>query len=288
MSSDLFELLLNALNEQGYLFRESCEHALKNSEKDTGWEVKTSEYPVTLEGQDTRVDIVLRSKISSSPELYALIECKRADPTYIYWVFGSPGLPRGDALCSALGVECREYRSDQQPYQVNRPLLQLHFEVVTYDAINWLEARRGSRGRSSTPQNIENAFGQVLRGVGGFAQEQIDQHRKSHALFKIFFIPVVVTTASLYVANYELSNIDLCTGKISQDKVLFGPQGQPPEEKRWVLVHYGSGENVAPKSIPDNYHGVDPAELQKHKIRSIFVVNSQSLVSFFSKLRLAL
>ena len=33
MSTELSELLLNALNEQEYLFQEACEHTLKNREK---------------------------------------------------------------------------------------------------------------------------------------------------------------------------------------------------------------------------------------------------------------
>lgn len=285
MSGEFSELLLNALNEQGYLFREACEQALNNKEGTTGWAVRASEYPVSLWGQETKADIVLRSKVTSSPELYALVECKRADPSYIYWVFGAPHF--GDALCTTLGLECRETRSDQ-PYKVNRLLEQLHFKFVTDSAINWQEAKRGAGRRASTTQNIENAFIQVLKGIGGLAQEQLDQRRKSRVLFKTFFIPVVVTTASLYVAYYETKDIDLATGKISKTKVLFGPKGQPAEEEPWVLVDYGVGENVAPEPIPKDYHGVDPAELQKHKIRSIFVVNSKSLVTFFSKLHLAI
>lgn len=90
MSAQLFELLFNALNEQGYLRDEAYERVLEYNERVTGWEVRASEYSVCLPDQDTRVDIVLRSKISSSPELYSLVECKRAEPSYIYWVFGAP------------------------------------------------------------------------------------------------------------------------------------------------------------------------------------------------------
>jgi hypothetical protein len=286
MSVELSDLLFNAINEQGYLFREACEQALKNKEGTTGWEVKASEYPVSLQGQDTRVDIILRSKTSSSPELYALVECKRADPTYIYWIFGAPGLPFGNALCSKLGIECRETRSDH-PYQYSSFVKCLHFNLFIYGAESWLEARKGSDKRISTPQSIENAFVQVLKGVGGLAQEQIDQRHKGHDLFKTFFVPIVVTTASLYVANYETRDVDLSIGRIAKDKVRFGSEGQPAEEIDYVLIDYGVGENVAPKPIPEGYHGVDPAELRKYKTRSIFVVNSKSLVLFFSKLHLA-
>jgi hypothetical protein len=286
MCSELSDLLFNALNEQGYLFQEACEQELKNKEGRTEWEVKASEYPVSLQGQDTRVDIVLRSKTSGSPELYALVECKRADPAYIYWIFGASGLPLGDASCSTFGLECREIRADR-PYQVSRFVKRLNFEFSTYVAEWWLEARKGSSKRTSTPQNIENAFAQVLKGIGGLAQEQLDQRHKSRDLFTTFFVPVVVTTASLHVPYYLTKNVDLSTGRIARDKVDFGPQGQPVQEVDWVLVDYGVGENVTPKPIPEGYHGVNPAELQKYKTRSIFVVNSKILVLFFSKLHLA-
>lgn len=280
MSEELSELLFNALNEQGYLFQEACAHVLRKDERTTGWEVRACEYPVSLQGQDTKIDIVL-----ASGSLYALVECKRADPSYVYWVFGAAGPPCGDALCSTLGLECRETWSDR-PYKVNHIVEQLHFGIVTDRAISWLEAKRASDRRASTPQNIENAFGQVLKGVGGFALEHLAQRRKSAQVFKTRFVPVVITTASLFVANYEPKDIDLSTGKIGKDKILFGPNGQPAEEVEWVLVDYGVGENVAQKPIPENYHAVDPAELQKHKVRSIFVVNSKSIIPFFSSLSL--
>lgn len=285
MSTELSELLFNALNEQGYLFQEACEYALKKNEEVTKWEVKASEYPVSLEGQDTKIDIVLHSKTPNSPELYAVVECKRSDPSYSYWLFGAPGLPFGGALGSTLGFECC-VTGTNYPYKANRIVEQLHFEVNTYGAESWIEVKKNTTRRTSTPQNIENAFVQVLKGVGGLAREQISQRNKSRELFKTFFVPVVVTTAQLYVAYYETKNIDLSTGKLGKDKVFFGPREEPAQEVEWVLVDYGVGENVAPNPIPENYQGVDPIELQKYKIRSIFIVNSKSLVLFFSKLRL--
>jgi len=287
MSTELSDLLFNALNEQGYLFQEACKYALEKNEQRIGWEVKAYEYPVSLAGEDTKVDIVLHAKRQSPPELYALLECKRADPSYVHWLFGAPGLPFGEPLCSTLGFKSHSETSSEQPLQVKRLLPRLHFKLLTHAAESWLEVKRGSSKRASTPQNIENAFVQVLKGVGGFAQEQLHQRRKGHASIEIFFVPIVVTTASLHVAYYETRDIDLTTGKISKDKVLFGPKGLPAEEYPWVLVDYSVGESVAPQPIPTDYHGVDPSELQEHKIRSIFVVNSESLVNFFSRLHLA-
>lgn len=286
MTRDLSELLFNSLNEQGYLFQEACFNALKTKERGMGWEVKAYDYPVSLEGQDTKTDMVLQSTTSPGPELYALVECKRADPSYVYWLFGAGQELFGDAYCLTLGLECLRYDSTAGPYQPVRHVERLPFRLKTYKPISWLEAKMDTSKRSSTPQNLENAFGQVLRGVAGFAEEHRRQRGKTCATFSAFFIPVVVTTAQLYVATYEPHDIDLSTGRVNKDQVNFGPPDQLPQEEFWVLVDYSVGENLAPESIPEEYYGVDPNELVKYKTRSIFVVNSKFLVKFFSFLRL--
>ena len=89
---EFIDFLFNAVNEQGYIFQEACENALRKNEEHTGWKVKATEYPVIFGEEftrkDTSVDIILRAGRLDSPELYALVECKRADPTYVYWIFG--------------------------------------------------------------------------------------------------------------------------------------------------------------------------------------------------------
>lgn len=60
MDTDLSELLFNGLNEQGYLFQESCAQTLLKHKSHTGWSVPVWDYSMTLpDGQNTRVDIVL-------------------------------------------------------------------------------------------------------------------------------------------------------------------------------------------------------------------------------------
>jgi len=284
MEQDLSGLLLNALNEQGFIFQEACKHRLE--EVQTGWKVKAFEYPVSLQGNDTQVDIVLQNSYSDSPELWSLIECKRADPEYVYWLFGSPGLPIGDALCSALGFSSHS-ASSEEPFRIQKLVEPLHFGISTYDAKSWMEVKRNpKKERASNIENIEKAFKQVLRGTAGFAQEQLCQRHKHPNTIRTFFIPIVITTAKLYVAGYKPEDVNLETGTISKEKVHLGPNGQPPEEVEWVLVDYGAGENLAPGSTPENFWSVDPGELQKYKTRSIFIVNSKSIPGFFSKLQL--
>jgi hypothetical protein len=82
-NDELLELLLNSLNEQGYLFQEACKYDLDTHP--TGWSGRTFEYPVSIRGQDTKIDLILHA--NNNPDRFALIECKRADPAYAYWLF---------------------------------------------------------------------------------------------------------------------------------------------------------------------------------------------------------
>lgn len=282
-SSDLSDLLFNSLNEQGYLFQEACKYELDHNA--TGWSVRAYEYPVSIQKQDTKVDIVLSS--SRNPERFALAECKRTNPFYASWLFGVPDLNiTYSPHCSVLWLGCNPVSSNS-PMHPTISLSSLEVDVPTYVAQSWLEVKKGKsqpQERNSTPQNIENAFSQVLKGISGFAQEQCEQRVKGNTSFSTFLIPVVVTTASLYMANYKPDNISITTGKIEKEKVLFSTKGQQPEELKWILVYYGAGENVAPSAIPSNFVGTDPKYILVNKLRSIFVVNSKHLVEFFQKL----
>lgn len=280
---ELSDLLFSALNEQGYLFQEACLNELRQHESNTQWKVKAYEYGISLGEQDTKADIVLHSTGSSNSELYALVECKRADPSFVYWMFAIDERDIGprQAGCWTLGLQCHSV-SQHLPYQVEPRVMPLKFGFDTFSAFHCMEVKKGEADldkRTSDPQTIESAFTQVLRGVGGLAQEQLKQRAKVRKVFTTYFIPVVVTTAALYAARYQLSDIDLSTGKISRDSVHS-------EEWPWMLVHYGVGDNLGGNPIPEEYKGVDITELDKYKTRSIFVVNSRSLIQFFSELHL--
>lgn len=285
MNQNLSGILCNALNEQGFIFQEKCAHSLEKGE--TGWSIDNVEYPVSLKDIDTRVDIILRKSIGQGCDVWSLVECKRADPEYVYWLFGSPGLPPGKAHCSVLVLEGEE-ATKTQGRRIHTTVEMLNLNISTYDAKSWAAVRdipqKPSSKRLSNIDNIEKAFAQVLIGTSGFANEQYEQRSKDFSVFKAFFLPIVVTTANLYVAHYKLQDISIETGKLEMDKVYLARTGQPPEEVEWVLVDYGAGENVAPNAIPEDERSTDPRELLKYKTRSIFVVNSKHMIKFFSSL----
>jgi len=287
------DILFNSLNEQGYLFQEACKYELKRV--DTGWSVKSSEYPVSIMEQNTKIDLVLEHQ-----NTFAIVECKRADPIYKKWLFSELEVnKRSSPMCQVLSLQTPSLISSASPLDIKFSVEQKDFDVPTYIARTSIEVNCGSLSprsgqnnqnilglsrRSSSPQNIENAFCQVLTGLSGFAKEQKDQSLRSHEGVKLFFIPIVVTTASLYLAHYKAQDIDLSTGKINRNKVVFGQNAHDLEQQNWVLVEYGVSNYTTPPSIPDNVVSTDPHQLLKYKMRSIFVVNSTHLTEFFKKL----
>jgi hypothetical protein len=282
LTNKLEELLFNSLNEQGYLFQEICKQMLQNA--DTKWTVCTDEYPVSFQGQDTKIDIILRHE--GSVENYVIIECKRANPDYTCWLFAARQSDfKAHPSIFVLNLNSGELVSSNRRVNPIARIMKMELNVPTDIAHNWLEVKESQKGFVSNPQNIETAFAQVLKGISGFAQEVREQKCKTNYIFTTMFIPVVITTAKLYCADYNSTEIDLSTGTIEKDKVSFG-NNKKAEEKPCMLVHYGASSALTPSYIPDTFYDDNPKELIKYKLRSIFIVNSNYIVQFFKNLGL--
>lgn len=280
MDTDLSELLFNSMNEQGYLFQEACVQTLLKRTKSTGWDLPVYDYSVSHpDGRNTRVDIVLSRPEKNGVEAYAIVECKRANPEYSYWLFGTPdyGLPEEfhGVYLPPSGTADLRAKFHKTPIQLYSPV-----------PMSWMEVRKGRKAnqRASVPQTIEDAATQVLLGTTGVATEQLKQRSKVDSYHnRVYFFPVVLTTARLFVANYSTDDIDIASGMIAQDKVEFSG-GSEPDEQRWVLINYPASESLALAGIPESLHSTNPADLDQYKLRSIFVVNANHLVNFFSQL----
>jgi hypothetical protein len=285
---NLEQMLFDGLNEHGFLFQEKCAEILKNNQGLTDWLLLTQEYPVSTRVKDARIDIVLKDvKSYAFPrEIYAIVECKRANLSYTYaWLFGNPLLTNFD---QPLAINLREEETNKSGRHVGKHIryaqIKLHYpQVNTYLIDNWwLEIGIGKK--KASPQPIEDAFTQVCIGVSGIAQEQEMQYRKEPGPLSAIFIPILITNVPLYVATYNLDDVDLTSGAINSKNIFFGPAGQKPEEIGWLLVDYGVSRSVTPDGLYEYATGTSPVDLEEYHKRSIFVVNSKNIVNFFSRL----
>lgn len=303
---NLQHVLYEGLNEHGFLFQERCAEVLESNQKATEWLVLNKEYPVSATVKDTRIDIVLKD-IKSYPKaknVYAVVECKRVNPGRTCWLFGKPLLPAFNQPL-LLNLRGQTYPTDRYTDKVIKhgqirhlpdkrefleyALVKPRFNnLITYLVDNWwLELGRKQK-RYSSPQPIEDALIQACIGVSGMAQEQEVQWGKGPEQdeFSVTLIPIVITNAPLYIAMYDLGDVDLASGAIKPDKVYFGPDGQRPERIEWLLVDYGVGRSLTPDRLYESVTGTSPVDLEDYHKRSIYVVDSQRMLQFFSRLHL--
>lgn len=305
MDQELQEILFNALNEHGFLFQEKCAQEIQCS-TNTGWSLHVTEHPVSLKGKDTRIDIVIRDESSAENcEVYGLIECKRVDPQYKCWLFGKSMYEAPvPAKAQIIKVEMKERRYRRQRNLLAGPVqyvpIRIPFDIDAHLIDNWwveVNLKPSRNKRISEPQPIEDAFHQICTGIGGLAAEQerqrvrtlgdCDENISEPTDFEVYLVPIIITTAPLYVAGYDISDVDVKTGNIDKSKVKFSHCKAEPEPVNWVMVDYRAGASVTPDELYRNFHGTEPVDLEPYNRRSIFVVNSSHICDFLTQLHMS-
>jgi len=275
--------LFDGLNEHGFLFEEKCTDVLAENSGETRWSIQARQFPVTINNRDLHIDIVLKDNSNPELQVYAIVECKRIDPLLSHWLFGNPTevheyKPRYITLSS--------HHDHQGNYKTFYTLQQFPCsQAITYIVDNWwLEQRSQEKRRITSPLPVEDVFMQTAMGIYGLSREIEVQWRKLFVKQSIIFIPIVLTSAPLFIANYKVEDVDIVSGDISPDKVTFGPLGEKPQQIKWLLVNYSTSRSISPDSLFDTAKGYSPSELEEYYKRAIFVVNSEHIVEFFSKL----
>lgn len=293
MESELREILFNGVNEQGFILQEKCSEVINRTSSVSGWHVHTTDHPVSLKNQDTRIDIIITEENLVNSSKFGVVECKRVNPGYNCWLFGNP-LYETPVPASAQILKLSVGKRDD----LNVLPIRHEFRVTTYIITNWWiqvdvnPEKERRKKRRSDPQPIEDALIQACLGVGGLLAERIrqisktikDGDREFYDISDTYYVPIVITTCPLYVAKYDLSNVDIASGTIEKDKLSFAGLPNPTEPVKWVLVDYGAPTRTVPDMIFDKFHGVDPVDLEPYNRRSVFVVHSSHLTDFLSDL----
>jgi hypothetical protein len=124
---------------------------------------------------------------------------------------------------------------------------------------------------------IEEAAGQVLRGVNGLVEffKQSPKARQERKTYQCF--PVIFTTARLWVTQANLAEADLMTGKL--DLSSF-----PVQEKKWVFFHYPQSPGLKHSlaiARKDSYAGLVIDALYTDYVRTIAIVSAGGIEDFF-------
>lgn len=285
---DIGQILFDGLNEHGFLFQEKCTDVLQNKSRQTKWQVVATEYPVDINDRSTRIDIVLLDSHDYSPnkyQIYAIVECKRVSLNRGYWLFGKP-TSTVNRQTYILQLQAGYSKSGNYSIKWSKP--KCDFDVRSPLVDNWwMQITRKSTKQKpdSTPKPIEDSFFQAFLGVSGIAKEIYNKQKKDPGDCYALFVPIVVTTAPLYYAGYDVDAVDITAGYIDRDKVYFGDSVEEAQTLEWIQVNYPISSSTFPETDPD----ISPSfvsDLRKDYRSSIFVVNSRHIEKFFSQLHL--
>jgi rhodanese-related sulfurtransferase len=217
------------------------------------------------------VDVLVETSIENVSLILILpIECKKADPALKHWVFEAQRSSRPKDMPMLL--MCSEgQRSFTQEYSLS------NLGYGTYkdyeNSVNVFEFSE-AKGQVSRNANRElrayYAIKQVNESIPGLLERLDKISRKIDAPHLI--IPIVVTTANLFVADYDPADIKRAAGDIEPDKLKLKP-------KDWVLYSYPLEFHESVMAEGDTEQkGLRPEK------RSTFVVNSSALPNFIKYL----
>jgi hypothetical protein len=268
------------LNRHGYGFHYAvlsrAKHAIEE-EHISKWTFEAAEIPIRSQSRDSKIDFVLSRRADSSQlRWYAVCECKRVNPARGHWCFvRAPSThrerhaPREALLFETLEInEAGETKATS--YQGNH--------VEPYGVGLAIKAREtGDKIGTSDDDAIEKAASQVMLGVNGFinmlsATPHIVRDSPGKQVYA-FLLPVVFTTAKLWVSEANLSDANLGTGEINLNDSSF-------KSTPWLWLSYHLSQGLR-HSLTRGKFPTTMAELMDDDcVRHIAVVNVEGIDEF--------
>lgn len=273
--------LETVLNRQGYSFQYSilkrAEELLKT--KKSKWHLFASEFPTTSNNEVSHIDFICDFRHHHKKiNFFMVAECKRVDPAKGYWCFATTPYSLDEfgnsaqfdqILCFS---DIPQFNSSTKIAHTQQNIMNLGLEVKTG------EKGDGSRTEGKSP--INTSIGQVLKGQSGFINYLSNEGRDSTDLIlevdvNNVFIPVIFTTAKIFVTQADLSNADLEKGFLPKDSVKA-------EEKDWVWLNHNRSEHLSHK-VRFNYKENNYKSMFFREFtRSIAIVGPKGIDNFLS------
>jgi hypothetical protein len=275
--------LTHRLNETGFPFQEWCFSTIKNINKH---DLSTKEYPFVVKSTDYNsiegsIDILSlrfpQQTIASFKRPIALFafECKKVNTNIKNWCFISGNREGVDpktfftSLCispSSNKLELKLFDNKGVGFGINNGNSVDIADVVlfgyeTNESMKDLNRNQENKIYKSLLQCVSGISAMEMKKPFTIGEVNIDEVEFSKYIGNnyLLFVPVVVTTADLWVAKFTSEKV--VNGEIAESDVTWN-------KKDWVLYDFG---------LPD-YLSHESAELTS---RGVFIVNNNYLESFY-------
>ncbi len=253
------------LNSHGYAFQYSVIRLAEKlaAEERSAWLFQGAEFPVVVQGADTRIDFIMSSQ---SLRTYMVSECKRVNPALGDWCFAQAPYTHRNTQENRLifdSIEARALqgataRAEGRDYEFTSSVTSI---ITSQNYHLGFELKSNQRGDPQAGGGIDDAIGQVLRGVNGLINYFASHQRSlrngflSHLPiprqnFTTKIVPVIFTTANLWASDVDLGAADLTTGKITHESVQLTPA--PVGCGSITINHRGSSIHLAELTVPQH------------------------------------
>ena len=226
---------VHALNIHGVFFERRCAAAISATKN---WTLVSSNYPVEYpapngpwRGKESSLDLRARREFADGHVVDVQIECKKANPDFVNWIFfpktsrsSQPPFWTSASINTPSEVEGGRWTTGHvvQIGQTDMPVANDSREVRG----DYVKHQNNSKTKTSNAAIQDAAYQVALanRAVVGEDSTLLAAAcgAASHPTppwLKKTYIPIIVTTAQLFQANFSAESVDIESGEIPFDAV---------------------------------------------------------------------
>ncbi len=259
-----------ALNKHGYGFQYKVLYEIRKLAESgkTQWWPYVSEFPVEVQGSNTRVDFILRY---SNKPLLILAECKRVNPALANWCFAKADIENSsrsnDLFLESLTMHTGALYTEIKRITDSDRIFNIAVEGKTNEKG---EKEGNSRGI------IEEASTQLCRGMNGLIKYFKENNSLMEEKNTWYFWPVIFTTANLFFTRKDFGSVNINDGLLALD-------AKEIEKVNWLHYHYHQSKGIK-HEIPSKAQSSDlRSDIYVKYIRNITVINQLGIEEYFIK-----
>jgi|JI10StandDraft_1071094.scaffolds.fasta_scaffold229395_3 hypothetical protein len=284
---------VHALNIHGVFFERRCAEEVAAVAE---WQIVSTNYPVEYpppngpwRGNESSLDIRARKQLPNDEILDVQIECKKANPEFVNWVF----FPKRSNSTS-MPFRTMASRNDMPESGAGQWTTTAFMQAGTAETLVSTDCRevrgdylsqKGSNKTKTSNASIQEAAYQVALANRAVVHEDgmlLNRARGSaqHASppwSKKTYIPLIVTTARLYKVSFSASDVALSTGEIP----LAGVTLEPVQS---ALYEYPLPKHLQ-HTPADPLPALSGVEIESFTRMDIIVVQADHLADFIRTLR---
>jgi hypothetical protein len=249
------------------------------------WSIDCAEVPVEVQGYNTHIDFVLTRQKNSDFKVNGVLkiiaECKRVDPALSNWCFLRAPFTKKYGIANSIRIEKISVEGDElkTSLHVIPTSEENFFEIPLIVKSNQIgDGNSAGDGRKA----IDETITQVLRGHNGFINLLVNNRKFLKNGEELFILPVIFTTAPLWISNAKLDSADLQTGKILLTEELIS--------KDWIFYEYNQSPTLKHSISLDSNESYFVNEgslsriVEKEYSRTIAIVSSTGIENFFQSI----